>query len=369
MLISQRVQPGGHAVHLSYGAWNEAEDVLADSAGTKIVALAPHPHPRGARARRVVGRGVRQLVGPRTLLPATAKIPVSIAEDHVFFVAHGLWDLPLLERLRELRRNNTTISVWISEVWPSELADPRVRYECYSLIDHIFVAMAEAVAPLADIAPQSQVHFLPPAADVLRFAPDDPMRHRGISVLGIGRRDEAQHEEIKRWAEDHQNLYMFDTVRGSAGDWQEHRVALAAQYQHANVAICNYAKHDKPELIGDLRLPPGRMFEGLASGSVLVGLAPDRQSQERVVGQTVVEAIDATPGRLSRVLDRFEDQDEARPIRIRNMALACRHHDWAHRGRTAFDAIGVPVPVGVQHRIDDLEKRAIGYEELAGDRY
>lgn len=365
LLISQRARPGGNVGHLSYGAWNEAEDVLVDASGVRLTLLNRHLHSPSIRARRMAGRSVRMLSGHQRLLPPTTLKAQLAASGHVFFVAHGLWDTPLLERLRGLRSEGITVSVWISEVWPSEVGDPRLRYECYSLIDHLFVAMAEAVEPLSKLAPDAQIHFLPPAADVMRFAPRDPFRERGISVLGIGRRDADQHREIREWAADRQRLYLYDTVRGQAPNWLEHREALASTYQHTNVAICNYAKHDMPELTGGLRLIPGRLFEGLAAGSVLAGMQPDEQSQIDVLGQTVVEPLSGSADSVAALLDRFSDPQETDPIRIRNLALACRAHDWAHRWKTVFEKISSPVPFGLQNRLDDLAKRAVEYEEMA----
>lgn len=288
--------------------------------------------------------------------------------SHVFFIAHGLWDLAMLERLRALRRKDIPISVWISEVWPSELGDPRVRLECYGLIDHVFVAVEEAAEPFADIAPRASIHVLPPAVDVLRFSPPDPFGSRGIAVLGIGRRDPEQHRELLDWARNRHALYVYDTVQGRAERWEEHRESLASWYQHTSVAICNHAKHDVPRQTQGLRVLPGRLFEGLAAGAVLVGLPPDEARQQQLFGTSVVEPLHNIEHELSDVLDRFSDPGEALQSRVRNLALACRGHDWSHRWRTAYEAIGMPVPLGVENRIEDLAKKADEYEELAEPR-
>ncbi len=198
----------------------------------------------------------------------------------------------------------------------------------------------------------------------MRFAPVDPLRPRGISVLGIGRRDPVQHEEILDWAASRQALYLYDTVRGHAADWEEHRTALAGWYQHTNVAICDYAKHDLPAVTGGLRALPGRLYETLASGAIPVGLPPDLERQNRILGQPVVEALDGTAHQLAGLLDRFRDPVEARPLRIRNLALACRGHDWGHRWAAVYEAIGMRVPFGLQNRLDDLAKRADEFERL-----
>lgn len=203
------------------------------------------------------------------------------------------------------------------------------------MVDNIFVGIDEAVESFSSFAPHAQVHVLRPAADVLKFAPVDPFIPRGIAVLRIGRGDADQYRQILEWAGIRQALYMYDTTSGKAVDWTEHRRALTGYYQHANIAICNYAKHDVPAITGGLQVVPGRLFEGLAAGAVLVGIPPDEQSQIDVLGETVVEPIDS-PRSLVQVLDRFSHPREAKPLRIRNLALACRGNDRAHRWRSVF---------------------------------
>lgn len=349
---------------MAYGAWNEAEDVLASSVGAKIGMLDRHSQERPIHTRRVLGRALRRIGGRSRLLPATKREPTTEGLDHVFFMARTPWDLPLLERLHSLRRRALTVSVWLPEIWPSELSDPRLKFESYDMVDHVFLGIDEAVEPFAEIAPNSEIHVLPSAVDVMRFAPIDPFTPRGIAVLGIGRRDTQQHAEILEWASNRRALYLYDTVRGQAIEWLEHRQALANSYQHSNVAICNYAKHDMPAVTGDLRVLPGRLFEGLAAGAVLIGRPPDEETQRRVVGEIVVEPLDGSRNQLKGLLDRFSDPAEAQVIRNRNLALACRGQDWGHRWAEALTVVGLPVPFGLQNRLDDLSKRALEYEEL-----
>jgi hypothetical protein len=350
---------------LAYGAWNEAEDVLADAGQVHVGVLGHRSDDRPTQVRRVMGRAARRVLGRSRLLPPTDDMPGCDGPSHVFLVARGPWDLPLLERLRPLRSREVSVSVWMPEVWPSELEDARLHYEAYSMVDHVFVGIDEAVEPFHSIAPKAEIHTLAPATDVLRFLPGQPDLARPIAVLGIGRRNPLQHSEILAWASHNDALYLYDTVKGSAVDWHQHRDALANWYKNANIAVCNYAKHDVPAEIAGLKVLPGRLFEGLASGAVLIGMPPDEARQERVLGMTVVEPVEPSGRGLLELLDRFSDTAEARPIRLRNLALACRAHDWSHRWRSAFDAIGIKSPEGLQDRLDYLDVKAAEFEGLA----
>lgn len=350
--------------HLAYGAWSEAEDVLAETTGWSIGLLDRHAMDPRIRLRRVMGRMGRRTLRRSMLMPASRSEPVVDGADHVVFLAHGAWDLPLLEQLKSVRRSGATISMWMPEVWPRDLGDRRLSYDCYAMVDHLFVGIVEAVEPMRRIAPSAEVHVLPPAVDVERFRPPGAYGDRGIAVLGIGRKNPAQHADLLDWAKRRRALYLYDTTRGTAEDWREHREALANRYQHSNIAICNYAKMGSETETGGLRVLPGRLFEGLAAGAVMIGIPPDRSTQRRVLGTEVVEPVAETGGSLADMLDRFSDAREAQEIRARNIALACRGHDWGHRWRSMFEALGLAIPFGLQSRLDDLAKAANRIEEL-----
>ncbi len=364
IVLSQRGTRGGLSGQLAYGAWHEAEDVLVATAGAELALVDHHGKTARIRARRVTGRAVRRMAGRSVLLPAihSGLASQDPGGDHVIFVAHGPWDLPLLERLKDLRRQASTISVWMPEVWPTDLADQRLLYESYALIDHLFVGIEEAVEPFKAIAPQLNVRCVPLATDVVVFGAREVDAERGIDIVGVGRRQQAQHEAILEWVDRNDKLYLYDTVAGSAVERLEHRQNLANWYRHAKIAVCNYAKHDLPNLVGGLRVIPGRLYEGLAAGSILVGLAPSEVAQRRVLGIPVVESTEQCS--VTAVLDKFSDQDSTRPWRIRNAAMAARGHDWSHRWRVILSDIGVPEPAGLTARIDALARRADVLEAL-----
>ncbi len=363
-VLSQRGTRGGLSSQLAYGAWHEAEDVLVSAAGAKLAMVNQHGKAARIRARRVTGRAVRKLAGRSVLLPAlrsglTNQDP---GRDHVIFVAHGPWDLPLLERLKDLRRQASTISVWMPEVWPTDLADQRLLYESYALIDHLFVGIEEAVEPFKAIVPKLNVRCVPLATDVAIFGAPPVDAKRGIDVLGVGRRHLSQHQEILEWADRNHKLYLYDTVAGSAVDWLDHRHNLANWYRHSKIAVCNYAKHDLPNLVGGLRVIPGRLYEGLAAGAILVGRSPSEEAQKRLFGVPVVESTEQCS--VAAVLDKFSDEESTRSWRIRNAAIAARGHDWSHRWRVILRDIGLSEPPALTERISVLARRAEELEAL-----
>ncbi|MDH4276706.1 MAG: hypothetical protein OEZ14_08435 [Acidimicrobiia bacterium] len=357
VVLSQRGASGGPADQLAYSAWSEAENVLVDVGGARLGLLDVHRRHRRVKLRRVAGRGLRRVAGTHRVLPALSEgllKPVPQA-DHLILMAHGAWELPLIERVGRLRRSAKTISVWMPEVWPSEL-DDRVAYEGYGMVDHLFVGIREVVDRFTELVPNADIHCLPPAADVLTFGGGDPEPKRNIAVLGIGRREPSQHRRILDWAAANQELYLYDTLQGKAVSWREHRDAVANWYRQSRMAVCNYGKHDRPEEIGNLRIVPGRLFEGLAAGSILIGMPPDEESQRQLVGEVVVESTESTE--LETLLDKYNDPEAGRLMRLRNASLAARRHDWAHRWRDVFRAIDLVRPEGLDERLALLDARA-----------
>lgn len=369
VVLSQRGATGGPADQLAYSAWSEAENVLVDVGGARLGLLDVHRrHPR-VRLRRVVGRGLRRVAGSHRVLPALSGgllDPVDAGArdaDHLILMAHGAWDLALVERLGRLRRSAKTISVWMPEVWPSELID-KLAYEGYGMIDHVFVGIREVVDRFTELVPNADIHCLPPAADVLTFGGADPEPKRNIAVLGIGRREPSQHRRILRWAEANQELYLYDTLDGKAVSWRQHRDAVANWYRQSRMAVCNYGKHDRPREIGDLRIVPGRLFEGLAAGSILIGMPPDEENQQQLVGEVVVESTEDTE--LETLLDKYNDPEAGRRMRLRNASLAARRHDWAHRWRDVFRVLDLPRPAGLDERLGLLDSRADDIDRRRG---
>ena len=357
IVLSQRDAPGGPAGQLAYSAWNEAENILVEHGGARLGLIDLHRHHRRVRLRRVAGRGLRRFGGSHRLVPARSDgllAPVDEA-DHLVFMAHGAWELALVERLGRLRRSAKTISVWMPEVWPSEL-DGRLAFEGYDMIDHVFVGIREVVDLFSDLAPNADVRCLPPAADVLTFGGPDPEPKRNIAVIGIGRREPTQHGRILEWAAANQELYLYDTLHGKAVSWRAHRDAVAGWYRQSRMAVCNYGKHDRPHEIGDLRIVPGRLFEGLAAGAVLIGMPPDEENQRQLVGEVVVESSDSTD--LGDLLDTYNDPAARRDTSLRNASLAARRHDWAHRWRDVLDVLDIPRPERLDQRLELLACRA-----------
>lgn len=362
VLITQRDVSLGTGRQVAYGTWSEAEDVLIEAGETDLVRLSmPIEHPR-IRMRRSLGRTWRHIRGPSGRLPGLigSNDPsrgLSGRYDVAIFVAFATWDLQLVERLRALRQHADRIVVWFFETWPSSYDDGRVAHEPFNTVDDVFVALEGAVEPLADTVGR-EVTYLPMATDTLRFSPERPETERPVDLIGIGRRRQEQHDAMLRWAAESDRFYLYDTTTiDRPRDYRRHRDTIGHWYANSKLAVCNYGKSDQTELIGDLRIIPGRLWESLASGAGMVGLPPDEAMQRQVLGRSVVEPIPESPEDLPIFLEEMITRHGPAEAAA-NIRLALRSHDWAHRWCDLFEHLGLEAPEGLQHRKAELNRRA-----------
>ncbi len=361
-VVTRRRARGGTGQYPAYGAWDEAEDVLIDGADVDLVYLTRPIETPGVRLRRSVGRTARRFGGADSALPARPAIrpPTRTLDGHydlAVFMAYSIWDLPLIEALGSLRRHADRVVVWFIETWPSSYVDGRVALEPFHTVDDIYVGMDVAVEPLSQSLGR-EVRYLPIATDAIRFGPESPDAARPVDLIGLGRRVESHHAATMRWAEDNHRLYLYDTAQlESPKDLPRHRDTIGRWYSQSKLASCNYAKIGQERTIQGLRVMPGRLWEGLASGAGMIGLPPSEVSQTELFGRTVVELL---PDDVRDLPDFLEQQiDRHSPARVAdNVRLALEGHDWAHRWRDLFQSLEMNVPAGIDDRISDLQKRA-----------
>lgn len=372
LLITQRDRHDGFGRQPGYVGFLEAEAVLAASAGADLAPVAHGPqHPR-IRLRRMGGQMVRQLRSSRQPLPnlrAPWVFPGGSGGspgrryDVAVFIALTVWDLPIVERMAALRRQVDRIVVWVPELWSSELDDPRMAHQPFDLADTIFVGMAAGAERLGALLGRP-VHHLPMAVDVTRFAALPPDGPRPIDVLGIGRRHPELHQALLDWSRKTQRLYLYDTISGSAvADPEAHRGNLGDQYRRTKVAITNYAKWDLPEVIGAEREVPGRLWEGLASGTTMMGQPPDPALQTALLGQPLVRPLPEDPAAAVEAIDEAVNAPLGAERRLA-VQTALRGHDWSHRWAALLEHTDLAVPPGLTARIERLATQADSVDEL-----
>lgn len=373
-VLSRRATSSGPTDFPAYGVWTEAEDVLIEAVSGQTgyttdsvdVAELSLPIQRArVRVRRHAGRFIRQVGGPHTRVPAVPRRLDSSGlhgrYDLIVFLAYSVWDLPLLERLGELRDHGDQVAVWFLETWPSAFAKRRIKQEPFHTVDHIFVGIDVAVEPLAKAIGRS-VNYLPMATDTLRFSPSSPLGDRPIDVFVPGRRDEAQHAALLDWATANNRRYHYDKARvGAPKNLKAHRDALGERYSQTKVSICNYAKKGEASQVGSHRGLPGRLWEAWAAGCATVGDPPSASSQREVFGREVVAAMPEDSAEVASFLEHVIDERNPTAV-AKQVSHALLGQDWAHRWVDLFDQLQLPTPAGLRGRVVDLADRAAAFQ-------
>jgi spore maturation protein CgeB len=259
---------------------------------------------------------------------------------------------------------------WVVELWGAQL--PAVADYVRQLrgFDHIVVsnrAVVDAVTALTGVP----CSYLPMAIDTERYVPlgpDGPART--VDVASWGRRLPGTHAPLVRALADGRLHYHFDTLHGlDVTDHVEHRLVQAALLQRTRYSVV-YRINDEPGRIartGGEESLTNRYFEALASGTIMLGSAPD--SEEWSDAFPWPDAVVPVPAPAPDVLDVIEelDRDPARLDKARTSAASTflRRHDWAHRWRDVLALVGMEEPPGLAGRLARLEVRAHPWEHPA----
>ncbi|MFV0526942.1 MAG: glycosyltransferase [Acidimicrobiales bacterium] len=382
--MSQRHRPDGFGRQPGHVAFAEAEDILLASADADAVMIDWTQRSIDIRARRAltglghrflgedVGRALQEHL-PRRRHGASSRTIPRRRYDLVVLLGFTLWDASLLGPLDDVCRNADRVVVWLPEAWRSEFDNPRLRFEPFHRADAHFIGMWPTVDRLSQTTDRP-VHYLPPAVDTIRFRPpwatDDPAGNdpgrRPIDLLGIGRRDETLHRRLRQWADANQRFYQYDTLTGGrVMDPAEHRRFLAGTYSRTKVAITNFAKYDQPEVTQGAREVPGRFFEAMAAGTLMIGQPPSSDDQIALAGRTLVAPLSTNPDEAIDQIDALVTSSET-DLRAQQVATALRNHDWAHRWHRLIEATGLPVPAGLAERITELAAMAARVEQRPG---
>jgi hypothetical protein len=358
LVISERdVEPW-----LAFAAWTEWEDLLRTSGATDLYRLERRGEAPPVRMRRVLGRSLRH-ARSTALLPARRGAPRLLGEryDVAIAVLNSVWNTPLLESIPGLRDAADGIVGWFPEVWPSQLHRDLV-YEPFHLLDEIFVGEPRSAELLGRLLGRT-VHILSLATDVERFSGAgralEATGERPIDVFNLGRREPRLHEALVAWAGRTGAFYLYDTTRGATVvDPTVHRSVLADELQRTKVKVTSYAKHTEPEVIGDLRWIPSRVFDGLASGAILAGYAPSTTAQRELFGRDVVHPLpENDPAAAAAAIARLVT-DGSTMERRANVRTAMLAHDWSHRWVELYRACGLEPPARLAERASRLTREA-----------
>ena len=366
LLLSQRRIANLVAYCLAY----EFEDTFAAVTGAQRIDTTDFP---GLELSRRAYKLARMACGSPKLARRIAPYPrnkVTLERNFELFfpVFSHTYELYSLETIPNWRQRCRKAACFISEVWSDML--PTYLLELLSPFDHIFVGLRHCVQDVARLTGRP-CSYLPLAADVLRFTPASINQSRPIYVCNIGRRSPVTHQALLEEAQRHQRFYYYDTVAASGADLkqrtfrvdspQEHRRMLATILKHSCYYIVNRSHINSPKFTAGRDEISARFYEGAAAGAVMIGEAPRTEEFNRQFEwqDAVIHLPFDSPDVGSILANLNSDPERLRAIRRNNTREAALRHDWLHRIRFVFDALGLEPTEQMRSREQQLEAIAL----------
>ncbi len=325
------------------GPCRELEEVIAEVDAVDVVA------PRQGKWHRQRKRNAQRIgrYTPIGLNPGIEK--VSLEKDYALFftVCEKPSELLNLNAIKGWRKRSRMAICWMTEFYEHNIPDYTSVLRTLSQFDFVLFTFVRLDAFKSILG--HRVAHLPYGVDAIKFCPYPQRPSRCIDVLSIGGRANATHQALLRMAKRDGILYVYDTLRDlTAYDIEEHRLQFANLAKRSRYFIVNPGSVDEPEKIGgQLEFGP-RYFEGLASGTILLGDLPGNNKEFGRIFNWPDAVIRVPYGSedIREVIHEL-DNDLIRQERIRNqnLAEALSKHDWVHRWESVLTFAGLePLP-------------------------
>lgn len=357
--------------HLTtHAAWCsnfEFEDVIRSVDDVDVLELEPAPH---FELRQHIARSIAWRSRYRAFTDLNPGVkPVRLNRDYdVFvFVCMNVWDLLYLNAVTNWQVRCKVKLCYMAEFYAGQAAELQHLLRRLEDFDRIFQSFSGSVDAISKIVSRP-CHYLPHAADVLRFTPYPKPPARVIDVMSIGRRSEPVHQVLRRLTAARDFFYMYDTLPSPLvrpSNPIEHREMLASAARVSRFFITYPAKFGEDETHGQSEAG-ARYFEGTAAGAVLLGQAPTALTFRRDFPwpDAVIE-LNADGSDVANVLaDLSRRPDELARLGVRNAVAALRRHDWAHRWSSILETAGLAPRPALNERVHALEALAAGAERM-----
>jgi hypothetical protein len=350
-------------IRLAYqAAAFEAQDVLCQTADVDLIALEPGP---GFAIREQVLRKLlwRDFSGRLAFLNPGFR-PVRLAKTYDVLVAYcaGIRDLLHVNAIRNWTDRCRTSVCILDEIWAASARKCERYLQVLRRFDHVVVGLEGSAGIVGELIGRA-CHFVPAAADALRFSPYPSPPPRVVDVYSFGRRREPVHRGLADHAARHGLFYLHETLEGGVNivrDYRQHRDQVAAIAKRSRCIVVAPAKFDRPDERGTQNEISNRYYEASAAGAVMIGEAPDCESFRRLFDwpQAVV-GLDPDGSDAGKVMTELLGQpDLLRRLGCRNAEQALRKHDWVYRWMQVFQIAGLAPTPGMNGRAQRLHRLA-----------
>ncbi|MBT9310882.1 glycosyltransferase [Leptothoe kymatousa] len=346
----------------------EFEDVLCELESARLY-TPTHEFEMPRKVYRMTKYATGSADIARSIAPFPAEITLEEDYDLLFAVFDNPWQMHLMESIKNWREKCRHKACYIMETWKPSFDDWRLVHEPFQNFDYIFSGIAHCVDSFSEVT-GLPCKYLAPAINALKFCPYPNPAERLVDVCCVGRRPAGAHQSLfDRSQQDDNFFYYYDTVNNKnleVSNPRQHRAKLVNLLQRSRYNIAAHAKFDSMEETGGFHEIGTRYFEGVAAGTVLIGMPPmgdvfpqyfdweDAIIKVNLYKQDVLEVIDALNAQPERV--------EA--IRRRNIVNALLKHDWVYRWREVLEALNLEPSQAVLNREKQLQRLACSVDPV-----
>lgn len=353
-----------------YQCWKyEFEDVICEVDSVDLVAPSLKAESRLGNLRRRAFDKSRLSVG---LLPEVVTEEVEVTGDYDLFFAAFLSpeEAGNLRNLKGWRERSRHAACFLGEVWTKDTKVLETYAPILRQFDHVFLHVGASLSLVASILGRP-CHLIHVGTDTLRFCPFPNSPARVVDCYSFGRRISAIHQALLQIAARKPFFYLYDTVNNFAvNNSLEHRRLVAETAKRSRYLIAYKHNLNATNQTGGDEALGGRLFEGAASGAILLGMAPNCPEFETCFGwpDAVVKLPVETNDVEAFLLDLDAQGERIREARRNNVAASLRRHDWAHRWSAILEAVGMEPLAALdarKRRLTDLAQQVSEAPDVA----
>lgn len=346
----------------------EFEDLICDLESAQLHA----PSQEFDLARKIY-RCAKYVTGSDSFASSIAPFPAEILleneYDLLFVVCDNPWQLHILESVKNWREKCRHKACYVMETWKLNFDDRRLASEPFKNFDHIFAGTTHCVETYSKVT-GLPCNYLVPGVDALKFCPYPNPPQRMIDVCSVGRRPAKTHQSLFQHAQQSDDFfYYYDTVNNGVlevGSPREHRAKLVDLLQRSRYNIAAHARFNVMGETGGDQEIGYRYFEGVAAGTVLIGMPPAGDVFPRYFDwEEPIVRVDLFNQDVLEMVRELDAQPEmVERMRRRNVINALLKHDWSYRWRDVLATFNLEPSRAAIEREKQLQKLARSIEAI-----
>lgn len=235
------------------------------------------------------------------------------------------------------------------------------RYKRLQKIDHFFGGIKENIPILSDLF-DKPFHYSPMAVDVLKVAGDNQKRF--ISVNGFGRQETNLNNLLADTFNQPSSNFIYQHTNAikltSLVDWKRHRDLFWHSLRSSQLSLAFDSLFFNPGGGAKHSFVGPRWYEGLATGTVIIGHAPTGEENESLLDwdQSTINLPSNPEKGLQKILELLAEPDFLRKIGRENIRQMHLKHDWRYRIENMLNVTGIPAPSALDKQLELLKENS-----------